>query len=261
MHQGLPDTAGSQIKSVAKALVIIDLLAKNQREMSLGEIAVEMKLAKSTAYGILATLRDFGYIEQSPFDGKYRLGVRLFEIGSVVANNWDIRQVAAPHIQTLVDALRETVHLAILDKEEVLYIEKREGTQSLRIVSQVGTRLPAHCTGVGKVLLAYLPLSEVKRIVANRGLTRYTKNTITDLKQLEEALGRVRKQGYALDNEEIMESLRCVAAPIRDHTGKVCAAISVSVPIARLGGERLDSAINLITQTSQDISAGLGYRY
>ncbi|MBC7325270.1 MAG: IclR family transcriptional regulator [Moorella sp. (in: Bacteria)] len=250
----------SQIRSVAKALMILDLLASHQGEMSLGEIARELDLPKSTLHGLLSTMRDFGYLEQSPFDGRYRLGVRLFEIGNIVANNWDVRKVAAPHIQKLVEAMEETVHLVVLDKGEVLYIDKRESRQSLRIVSQVGMRLPAHCTGVGKVLLAYLPPAEVRRIIAARGLTRYTRNTITDPRRLEMELERIRAAGYAVDNEEIMDSLRCVAAPIRDHNGKVCAAVSISGPVARLQGDRFTLAVELVTRTAAEISAGLGFR-
>lgn len=261
MTEGFPTiTADTHVRSVAKALMVLNVLAGHQREMSLGNIAKEMQLAKSTAYGLLATLRDFGYIEQSPLDGKYRLGVRLFEVGNAVANSWDVRQVGAPFIQTLVDVLGETVHLVILDKGEVLYIDKRESTKSLRIVSQVGTRLPAHCTGVGKVFLANLPIGEVKRIIASKGLSRYTKNTITDFRQLEDELNLIRQQGYALDNEEIMESLRCVAVPLRDHIGKVCAAISVSGPLSRFVGEQLETIVNLIVRIGQELSASLGYR-
>lgn len=252
--------SSTRIRSVAKALTILDLLAAHQGDMSLGEIARALDLPKSTLHGLLATLRDFGYLEQSPFDGRYRLGVRLFEIGNIVANNWDVRKVAAPHIQKLVDELEETVHLVVLDKGEVLYIDKRESRRSLRIVSQVGMRLPAHCTGVGKVLLAYLHPSEVKRIIATKGLARYTRHTITDPRQLEAELAKIREMGYAVDNEEIMDSLRCVAAPIRNHNGKVCAAVSVSGPVARLEGEKFRLAVEQVVRTAAEISAGLGYR-
>lgn len=255
-----PSVMSSPIKSVSKALRIIDFLAEVKRDVSLGEIAKELKLAKSTAYGLLATLRDFHYIEQSPFDGKYRLGIRLFEVGNVVANTWDVRQVAAPHIQRLVDDLEETVHLVILDKGEVLYIDKRESKQSFRIVSQVGNRLPAHCTGVGKVLLAHLPVGEMKRIIASKGLERYTKNTITEEKVLGEELKKVCQQGYSIDDEEIMNGLRCVAVPIWDFSGKVIAGISVSGPTIRMDGERLEAIINHMLKTGRDISASLGYR-
>jgi len=256
-RQGAP----SQIRSVAKALMILKLLASSKREMSLAEIASKMSMAKSTVHGLLSTMRDFGFIEQSTFNGNYRLGIALFEIGSKVANNWDVRKVAAPYIQKLVDEIGETVHLVVLDKGEVLYIDKHESTKSLRIVSEIGSRLPAHCTGVGKALLAYLPAREMKQIIAAKGLPRYTKNTITDPLQLEIELERIRQLGYAEDNEEIMESLCCVAAPIWDHHCKVCAAISISGPNARMQGDRLELIRKHVVQTAMEISTNLGYRY
>lgn len=249
-----------QVRSVAKALTILDLLARNGREMSLAEIAKELRLAKSTAHGLLATLKDYRYVEQPAAEGRYKLGVRLFEIGNVVANSWDVRRIAAPYIEQLVDQFEETVHLAILDQERVLYIDKRDSRRSIRIVSQVGARLPAHCSGVGKVLLAYLPISEVRRIIAARGLPAFTPNTITELRRLEDELERIRQQGYSVDDEEIMDGLRCVAAPIRDHTGKVCAGVSISGPVARLQGERFDRSIGMVRGTAVEISAGLGFR-
>jgi DNA-binding IclR family transcriptional regulator len=248
------------IRSVAKALAIVDLLALKQRDMSLGEIANELALPKSTAHGLISTMRDAGYLDQSPFNGRYKLGVRFFEIGSVVASSWDVRKVSAPFIKQLVNDMEETVHLVVLDKGEVLYIDKRESNHSIRIVSQVGTRLPAHCTGVGKVMLAYLKPSEVDHIVKTKGLTRYTQKTITDPNILKTELQKIRAQGYAIDNGEIMASLRCVAAPIMNHEGNVCAAISLSGSTSRLEGDRLRQSVDKIIITAADISKELGYR-
>ncbi len=249
----------NQIRSVAKALMILDLLTENPHGLSLSAISRKLNMAKSTTHGILSTMRDFGYIEQSPFNGYYKLGMRLFEAGNVIANNMDVRRIAIPYIQKLVDEVHETVHLAVLDKGEVLYIDKQECIRSFRIISQVGSRLPAHCTGVGKALLAYLPAEEVKRIIATKGLQRYTKHTITDPVKLEAELESIRKQGYALDNQEIMESLQCVAAPIRNYDGKVCAAISVSGVSSRIKGEMLQTIIGLVLDTAGAISSELGY--
>ncbi|MFZ5754491.1 MAG: IclR family transcriptional regulator [Bacillota bacterium] len=251
---------GNHIRSVVKALSIIDILAAARGELALAEIAIQLNQAKSTVYGILATLRDFGYVEQSPFTGKYKLGLRLFEVGSVVANRWDVRGAAAPHIQKLVEVLQETVHLVVLDKGEVLYIDKRESSQSLRIVSQIGIRLPAYCTGVGKVLLAYLPTCEIRRIIGGKALQSFTNKTITDFRKLEAELARIRELGYAVDNEEFMDGLRCIAAPIRDYNAKVCSAVSVSGPVSRFSGENFTRAVTLVTQTAAAISADLGFR-
>ena len=250
----------SKIQSVARALTIVDTLAEVRGELALNEIATRLSLPKSTVHGLVSTLKDFGYIEQSTFTGKYRLGIRFFEIGHVVAQGWEVRKVAAPYIQKLLELLFETVHLAVLDKLEVLYIDKRESGESLRIVSQVGMRLPAHCTGVGKVLMAHLSPEERTELINKKGLPRFTKNTLTDVESLEDELTRIRMQGFAIDNEEIMDSLRCVAAPIRDQTGKVISAISLSGPVSRLRGERFEHAIRSVTETAEEISAGLGYR-
>jgi len=251
---------GSQIQSVARALAILNALAEERGELALHEIAERLGLPKSTVHGLISTLKNFGYIEQSPFTAKYKLGLRLFEVGSVVALGWDVRTVAAPYIQKLLDEMRETVHLVILDKCEVLYIDKRETSESLRIASQVGMRLPAHCTGVGKVLLAYLTPEERREIIAAKGLPRYTRNTLTDVASLEAELSRVRDQGYSIDNQEIMDSLKCVAAPIRDQSGNVISAISLSGPISRMQGQRFQTAVKLVTKTADEISASLGYR-
>ncbi|MDA8235662.1 MAG: IclR family transcriptional regulator [Clostridia bacterium] len=251
----------SQIRSVAKALMILDYLASCQEEVPLTKIAGKFGIAKSTVHGLLATLRDFGYIDQSPFTGNYKLGVRLFEIGSIVAASWDVRSVAAPYIERLVGQIGETVHLVVLDKGEVLYIDKRESNQSIRIVSAQGMRLPAHCTGVGKALLAYLPANEFKRIVKTKGLPRYTKNTITDPQVLEKELELIRGRGYAFDIEEIMDGLSCVAAPIFDHSSRACAAISVSGPVARFKEDKFKEITSTVCQTAMEISQALGYRH
>jgi len=250
----------SRIQSVARALSIVDALAKARGELALNEIASRLSLAKSTVHGLVSTLRDFGYIEQSAFTGKYRLGVRFFEIGQIVAQAWEVRTVAAPYINQLLEELSETVHLVVLDKQEVLYIDKRESSRSLRIASQVGMRLPAHCTGVGKVLMAHLSPEERRDLIDKKGLPRFTRNTLTDVEVLEEELARVRTQGFAIDNEEIMDSLRCVAAPIRDQSGRVISAISLSGPLSRMKGERFEKAIKRVRETAEEISACLGYR-
>jgi DNA-binding IclR family transcriptional regulator len=250
----------SRIQSVARALTILDTLAEARGELALYEIAARLGLPKTTAHGLISTLRDFGYIEQSAFTGKYRLGLRLFEVGNIVAQGWEVRTVAAPYIPRLVEEMGETVHLAVLDRHEVLYIDKRESSRSLRIASQVGMRLPAHCTGVGKALMAYLSPAERQEIIRAKGLQRCTEHTLTEPGALEAELATVRERGYAVDNEEIMDSLRCVAAPIKDQSGKVVSAISLSGPVSRMQGENFEKAVELCVKTAAEISADLGFR-
>jgi DNA-binding IclR family transcriptional regulator len=261
MEQGMHSMKrDSKIQSVARALSILDILAEAHRELALHEIATRIGLPKTTTHGLVSTLKDFGYVEQVVFTGKYKLGLRLFEVGNVVAQGWEVRTVAAPYIPRLVEEMGETVHLAVLDKQEVLYIDKRDRSRSLHIASQIGVRLPAHCTGVGKALMAYLSPEERREIIRVKGLQRYTQNTLTDPADLEAELQKVRTQGYAVDNEEIMDGLRCVAAPIKDQSGKVVAAISLSGPVFRMRDERFDTAVQFCVKTAMEISEALGFR-
>ncbi|MGI6789845.1 IclR family transcriptional regulator [Aminivibrio sp.] len=246
----------SSILSVEKAFIILDLLGINNKPMSLGEISKELKFPKSTAYGLLATMCKMKFVEQLS-SGDYALGVRLFELGSIILNNWDFRAVAGPHIDKLLKDLQETIQLAVLSDGEVLYIDKRECHQSLRVVSEIGTRLPAHCTSLGKVLLSSLSRNQVERILNEKGLRRYTKNTITKPDLLEKELNKVRFQGYAIDDEEFMEGLYCVAAPIADLRGLIVAAISISGPVGRLSGKKIEDAILLVKETADKISASI----
>lgn len=250
----------SHVQSVERALLLVDLLAQENREMALTEISKRIGWPKSTVHGLLTTLRDFGYIDQSPATGHYRLGVRLFELGNVVARGWDIRSIAMPAMQRLNNLLGEMVQLAMEDKGEVLYLEKLDSNHIMRIVSEIGARLPMYCSGLGKMLLAYKTPAEVNWILSRHGMRAMTSRTITSRAELEKELAKIRRQGYAVDDREIMDSLRCVAAPIRDRDGKVKYAVSVSGLANSLQGDRFDKALEALRETAEDISFAMGYR-
>jgi Transcriptional regulator len=250
----------TQIKSLQKAIRILDILKDAADGMSLAEICSRIKLSKSTVHGLISTMRDENFIEQSPTDGKYKLGVRLFELGNAVARNWDVRKVALYHMKKLLADFGETVHLVKLDQNEVLYIDKLEGIKALRIVSEIGTRLPLYCTGVGKAMMAYLPEYEIERFMRKITFVKFTPNTITNLEALKRELESVRKRGYAEDNQEIMEGLTCIAAPIFDHAGNAIYAISVSGPTYRFDHEMREKAIHMVKEAAMNISVHIGYR-
>lgn len=259
----IPSTSrrnASHVQSVERALMLVDLLAQENREMALTEISKMINWPKSTVHGLLTTLRDFGYIDQSPATGHYRLGARLFELGNLVARGWNIRSIAMPAMQRLNNLLGEMVQLATEDKGEVLYLEKLDSTHIMRIVSEIGARLPMHCSGLGKMLLAYKTPSEVKWILSKHGMRAMTPRTITSQSQLEKELEKIRRQGYAMDDREIMDSLRCVAAPIRDRDGRVKYAISVSGLANSLQGDHLEKTLEELQKTARDISFAMGYR-
>lgn len=260
MSANAPELNSSHVQSVARALMILDMLARENREMTLTEIAKAMNWPKTTVHGLVATLRDYNYVDQSPVSGCYHLGVRLFELGNIVARSWDIRALALPAMRNLNSRFGEMVQLATEDKGEVLYLEKLDSTHMMRIVSEIGARLPMHCSGLGKVLLAYKKPAEIKWIISTHGMPPMTPRTITNREALERELIKVRRQGYAIDDREIMDSLRCVAAPIYDREGNVKYAISVSGLAGGLQGERLEAVTEELLRAADSISYAIGYR-
>jgi len=248
----------TKVKSIAKALTLIDFLSKYSNGVNLNEISENLNMSKSTVSDILSTLKDFSYVEQSTVRGKYKLGIRLFEIGNIVKGNMDIHNIAVSYIEEIVKEMKETVHLAILDDGDVLYIDKREANNEFKIVSQIGARLPAHCTAVGKVLLAALSDDEIEHIVERKGLPKKTENTITNINTLFLEISKIREKGYAIDNEEIISNLKCVAAPIKNHEGKVIAALSISCVKNGVYEEKFARAIKKITETTNIISKKMG---
>ncbi len=246
------------IQSVRRALAIIDALS-NHSALGVTELSEILGLHKSTVFGLLSTLEYEGYVCQNTRTGKYELTLKLFEIGSKVFEELDLRKIARPYIEQIVEKHRETAHLVVPDGPEVIYIDKVECTQSMRICSNIGKRLPFHCTGVGKVILAHMPEDDVKEIIKKRGLVSFTNKTITDYEKLLKELEKIRAQGYAIDNEEIEIGLKCVAAPIRDINGKVIAATSVAGPTMRMTEEKINQIVRDIKTMNERISAELGY--
>jgi DNA-binding IclR family transcriptional regulator len=246
-----------QIKVLEKVIKIIDLFDGMGKELTTSEINTLLNLNKSTTSRILNILEEAGYLERNPATLRYRLGFKLYYLGSLVEGRTEILNLAHSFLEELKDKCDETVHLVVLDHGEALYLDKLEGEKAIRVVSRVGWRLPAHCSGVGKVLLASLPEESVNNIIGEKGLKPLTNNTITDRTTLEAELARVRKQGYAIDNEEIEVGLKCVAAPIKDRDGKVIAAISVSGPKQRFNGTEMKRLISLVKSTSEQISSFL----
>lgn len=253
------DRGGRIIQSVARALDVLELLSEHHREMGVTEIAGHMALNKSSVHGLVSTLHRRGFLDQNPANGKYRLGLRLLEIGFQVKDAMDLAQLAEPLIRDLVNEYRETAHLVTLDQGEVVYIYKLESPESIRMCSQVGRRLPVHCTGVGKAMAAFLPREELDSILDRRGLPPRTPHTITDRQAFLQELERVRSQGVAYDREEVEEGLKCVAAPIFDHQGQVVAALSLAGPAHRIDAKAA-RLVEAVRASAGQVSSRLGYR-
>ena len=251
---------GITVKSVDRAMQLLKLIGKKKEGCGVTELANQVDINKSSVYKILITLAKYGLIEQDPSTGKYRLSFGLLELSSSLLESLDLRTQAYPYLLELEKATNEVIHLVVLDQGEVVYIEKLEGNETLRMHSKVGRRAPVHCTGVGKAILAYLPSHEVDSILEKHGMAKHTEYTITDKKTFYRELERVRQQGYALDEEENELGIKCVGAPIFDHRGQVIAAISVSGPTVRMSEERKRELVQLVKDTSIKISRRMGYR-
>ncbi|MDR0519088.1 MAG: IclR family transcriptional regulator [Clostridiales Family XIII bacterium] len=252
-------TQGAGIRVIVKAAAVIDLLAESNNPVSLTDLSGELGIAKSTLHGILATLSSIGYVSKDPDSGDYRLGLRLFELGNTISHKLDERRIAKPYMQVLSEKTGETAHLAILDDGEVLYINKQESNSSIRIITESGLKLPVHCSGLGKVLLAGMPDEEILALLAKKGMAKYTETTITSTDVFMKEIERVRRQGWASDKQEFMIGLKCVAAPIHNINGKVICAISISGPISRMSGDLLEAKRAHLMKAAKGISKKLGY--
>ena len=255
-------TKQPRLTSVAKAIRLLQAFTAETPELGISDLAKRLGLAKSTVHRLASTLIEARLLEQNAQTVKYRLGLAIFELGALVASQMDVSAQSVPYLERLMEKTGETVHLAILDKNEVLYINKIEKIDSLRTIrmySRVGRRGPVYCTGIGKALLAFQPAHKIEEIIA-AGLTAHTEHTITDPDTLRRHLSDIRARGYAVDNEEIEIGLRCIAAPIRDHSGNVIASISVAGPSQRLPKDRLISFAPDVIGTADTISRQLGFR-
>ncbi len=252
--------ASQRIESVAKALTILMLFKTNKTEWGVTEIACELGMQKSTVYRLLSTMQEFGFVRKNGEGTAYRLGLRIFELGSVVSNSFDFRDIAVSYMHKLSEQCGETIHLGILNDNEVMSIEAVEAQSSLKSAIIVGKRAPLYCTSVGKALLAFLPTEERKQIIQSIHFEKFTEHTIINQDALEKELELIREQGYAIDNMEHVIGITCAAAPIFDAVGTVVGSLSISGPSVRLDPQRLSECVKFVLATAKDISKDLGYK-
>jgi DNA-binding IclR family transcriptional regulator len=246
------------LESADRALRVLELFNGSQRSLSLSEIADRMSLPKSSVHRLLTTLLAHEFIERDPATRRYRLGIKLFEIGSLVIHARGLHAAAHPVVEQLAVSTGETCHLAVLSGTDAVYVYKIDGASTIIMSSRVGGRAPSHCTSIGKVLIAWAG-DEIFQQVARRGFHRYTPNTIVDAARLAAELEQVRLDGYALDREEFQTGLCCIAAPVRDHSGRVLAALGLAGPSNRLTEQRLLELAAPVTNAADALSRNLGY--
>lgn len=246
------------LQTIQKAGELLTLFDREHSEWGVREVAAKLKIAKSSAHDLMSSLAKLGFLNKTD-DNRYRLGWRLVTLSETLLATTELRKEARPVLEELAARYQETIHLAVLDDTQAVYVDKLEGRQAVRVeLTSLGARLYAHCSALGKILLAYRPEEEVKRIIQTSGLPQFTPNTITDEEELFQALGKIRKQGYAYDLEEILPDLCCVGAPIYNYTGQVIAAVSMSVPAYRFRRSQTEYR-DAIVRTAKKISKRLGF--
>ncbi len=247
-----------RIQAVERVGAILDVFTPEIPELGVTEIAERTGLHKSTAHRFLVNLEAVGLLERDARTQRYRLGLRMFEMGGIVLEQMSLWDEALPFLEGLVTDSGETGHLAVLERGEAIYIEKVEARRALRIPSAMGRGYPAHATSLGKVLLSDLGENEVREILGTHGMASYTRTTTTDVTPLLAELADIRERGFAVDDEEYDEGLRCVGAPIRDHTGRVVAALGIGGPVTRVTPERVDDLARLVIDAADGLSRRLG---
>jgi DNA-binding IclR family transcriptional regulator len=244
------------ISSLAKGIKVLELLAEHQA-LTVSEVAKRLGYHQPAAHRFLATLRELGYAEKDE-KGRYQLSFRFIEIGMKVANRSEIHRMARSYMQELSVAFNETVNLGHFDGLDIFHLDKIDSKEILRMDSPLGSKAPAYCTALGKAILAFLPSDELDDYLAGTKLKVNGPNTITNKKKFLKELEETRKRGFAIDNEEMASGLRCVAAPLFNHSGRSDYAISVSGPSVRMTTKRLRSIHPKVLEVCNRLSQRLG---
>lgn len=248
------------IEALERGLSVLSLFTHERAELSLTEIARATDISMTTTVRIASTLEHAGYLHRDPDSKRYRPALKVLQLGFSAVRSLDVREVARPHLEELSQRTGETVSHAALDKLEIVYIDRVRNRQIVGVILGIGSRLPAHCTSMGKVMLAYLPEEELAGRLGGASLTSCTTRTVIVATELLRELKRVRQRGYALNQQELAIGLRAVAAPIRDESGAVVAAINISGSTESISLNRLrDDLAPQVVQTAARISQGLGY--
>ncbi|MFD1177649.1 IclR family transcriptional regulator [Paenibacillus puldeungensis] len=250
----------SNVQSLERALTLLNALSDYPDGIQIARLTEQVGLSKSTTHRLLATLSSMNYVVKDPETDKYKLGLQILFLSRNILNQNNVVSTARPYLEKLSAEVNETVHLCVEDLGEVTYIDKIESNQTIRMFSRIGSRAPMYCTGVGKVLYAGMAESRLEQLIAQVDFVPKTKNTITSAEALRKEIQKVKQQGYALDDVENEEGIRCIAAPIYNHEGKIVASFSISGPSNRVTLDLVNGMlIDKVKQTSMEISRSLGY--
>lgn len=253
----MEESEKQQTSGVVRTIAILETLAHCQRT-NLEQLSHQTKLPKATLLRFLNTLIGLGYVNRDPAD-QYSLTLKMFSVGSHSLEHIDLIDAASPVAQRLCDTFGETVHMGILDDNHAVYVLKKESSYTIRMYSRVGKSIPLYCTGIGKILLSGMNDRDLDAYLEQVKMKPYTPNTIKTPSQLKAEVERIRKEGWACDNEEHEMGTLCLSAPIRDYSGHIVAAMSVSWPLFRYDRSKQDEQLKLIKDSCLKLSQQLGY--
>lgn len=260
MKSYLQEVSQYKVQAVDRALDILDCFSFQNREMNLSDIVRKTQLNKTTAKRLISNLVTRGYLQQDPLSKRYQLGLRLFELGGIVFSSFNLREAAASPMTRLQSETGATVLLGIMLEEQLVYIGKREGKGMIRISSEIGWRRPLHYGMLGMVLTAYLDAGRVKEILGKSPLESHTPFSITDERAFSLRLEQIRSQGYVIEREEAVEGIIGIAAPVRDYSREVIAALGIAFPVSQSQRKNgLDHFVRLVKNACEEISSDLGY--
>ncbi len=249
------------IAALERGLSVLEAFSSKSSSLSMTEIAQQAGLNKSTAFRVTYTLEELGYLKRDPETKRYRPGLKVLRLGFSALNSLEMGQVAQPFLKALSDQCGETTNMTVRDERDIVYVARNKTQQILSVDLHLGSRLPVYCTSMGKAQLIDLTPEELADLLGAEPYPRRGPNTITTLDELTAELDRVRRQGYAVNDEELVAGLRAVAAPVRGHTNRIVGAINISVPSVRVSvGELEERLAPMVVETSQQVSLTLGAR-
>ncbi|HHQ4554064.1 TPA: DNA-binding transcriptional regulator KdgR [Aeromonas veronii] len=252
------DNSPDSVSSVLKVFGILQALSE-QKDIGVTELSQRIMMSKSTVYRFLQTMKTLGYVNQEGETDKYTLSLKLFELGGRALEHQDLIQIADVQMHRLGKLTKETLHLGALDENSVVYLHKIDSEYNLRMYSRIGRRCPLYSTALGKVMMAWLPEEEVRSMLAGVTFERFTEHTLANVDALLAELAQVRGQGYAEDNEENENGLRCFGVPIYNRMGRIITGLSLSLPIVRFEESKRAELVSLLHEAAARISAELGY--
>jgi DNA-binding IclR family transcriptional regulator len=247
-----------KVQALDRAFAVLDLLGESDTPLGLAQVASALELHKSTAHRFLMVLERHRMVERTG-TGKFRLGLRLFDFGNRAIEQYDLRERAQPHLRRLVAETEETAHLCVLEAARVIYIDKIEPARSVRMITRIGASNPVHCTSVGKAILAFLPEERINDVIQRTRFERFTHRTIATAEALRAEIEKTKRRGYAVDDEELEDGLRCIAVPVLDAQRLPVAAVSISGPSFRVTAQKLPAIANQLLQCVRGISTDMGF--